>query len=131
MQGVGRVAKCMLMCMHGSLHYLLYARLVSCMCLPIYIVPYVYLVSSVPTYGTHQLQLKRDTRVPRMCRPRNPHALLLHACTFVCFYLLHHKHVRKHTSYVCMYTRFFTYTHVSHGVKWLYTRNAHSYIFIV
>ena len=68
------------------------------------------------TYGTHQLQLKRDTRVRRVCRPRNPHALLLHACTFVYFYLLHHEHVRKHTSYVCMYTRFFTHTHASHGI---------------
>ena len=55
-------------------------------------------------YGTHQLQLKRDTRVPRVCRPRNAHALLLHACSFVCFYLLHHEHVRKHTRYVCMNT---------------------------
>ena len=68
------------------------------------------------TYGTHQLQLKRDTRVPHVCRPRNPHALLLHACTFVYFYLLHHEHVRKHTSYVCMYTRFFTHAHASHGI---------------
>ena len=68
------------------------------------------------SYGTHQLQLKRDTRVPRVCRPRNPHALLLHACTFVYFYLLHHEHVRKHTSYVCMFTRFFTHAHASHGI---------------
>ena len=68
------------------------------------------------SYGTHQLQLKRDTHVLRVCRPRNPHTLLLHACTFVCFYLLHHEHVRKHRSYVCMYTRFFTHTHASHGV---------------
>ena len=73
-------------------------------------------------YGTHQLQLKRDTRVPRMCRPRNPHTLLLHACTFVCFYLLHHEHMRKHTSYVCMYTRFFTHAHVSHCVHVKYTQ---------
>ena len=68
------------------------------------------------TYGTHQLQLKRDTRVPRVCRPRNAHALLLHACSFVCFYLLHHEHVRKHTRYVCMNTRFFIHAHASHGV---------------
>ena len=67
-------------------------------------------------YGTHQLQLKRDTRVPRVCRPRNAHALLLHACSFVCFYLLHHEHVRKHTRYVCMNTRFFIHAHASHGV---------------
>ena len=69
----------------------------------------------VATYGTHQLQLKRDTRVPCMCRPQNAHAVLLHACNFVCFYPLHHEHMRKHTSYVCMYTRFFIYAHACHG----------------
>ena len=65
-----------------------------------------FCTTSLLTYGTHQLQLKCDTRVPHVCRPRNAHALLLHACTFVCFYLLHHEHVRKHTSYVCI-----NYTH--------------------
>ena len=68
-----------------------------------------YTFSCIYMYGTH-------TRVPRMCRPRKAHALLLHACTFVCFYLLHHEHVRKHTSYVCMYTRFFIHAHTTHGV---------------
>ena len=67
-------------------------------------------------YGTHQLQLKCDTRVPHMCRPQNAHVLLLHTCTFVFLYLLHHEHVRKHTSYVCVYIHFFIYAHASHGV---------------
>ena len=44
--------------------------------------------------------------VTRVYIPRNAHVLLLHACTFVCFYLLHHEYMRKHTSYVCTYTRF-------------------------
>ena len=34
-------------------------------------------------YGTHQLQLKRDTRGIRVGWPRIAHAILLHACNFV------------------------------------------------
>ena len=75
-----------------------------------------YVRTYVCMYGTHQLQLKRDMRVPRVCRPRNAHALLLHACTFVFYYLLHNENVRKHTSYVCMYTHYFTHMHASHDV---------------
>ena len=75
-------------------------------------------------YGTHQLQLKRDTRVPRVCRLQNPHALLLHACTFVCFYLLHHEHVRKHELRVHVYT--FLYTRARES---LCTREIHTATF--
>ena len=57
MRGVGHVAKCMLMCMHGSyrLHYLkdlLYARVISYVYLVLYVyrVSYAYLVSYIPTY---------------------------------------------------------------------------------
>ena len=32
--------------------------------------------------------------------------------------VLHHEHVEKHTSYICMYTRFFTHACASNG----YTR---------
>ena len=44
-QGVGRVAKCMLMCMHGyyTIYMISYMPLWSPVCL--HIVPYVYLVS--------------------------------------------------------------------------------------
>ena len=88
--------------------------------IPTYLLNFEFLQSfteiHVVFYGTHQLQLKCDTRVPRVCRPRNAHALLLHACTFVCFYLLHHEYVRKHTRYVYMNTRFFIHAHTSHGV---------------
>ena len=64
-------------------------------------------------YGTHQLQLKRDTRGICVWRPRNAHELLLHASNFVCLYLLHHVNVRKHTCYLCVYTRLFTHAHAS------------------
>ena len=64
-------------------------------------------------YGTHQLQLKRDTCGIRVWRPRNAHELLLHASNFVCLYLLHHVNVRKHTCYLCVYTRLFTHAHAS------------------
>ena len=76
----------------------------------------MYVYSCIITYGTYQLQRKRDTCVPRVCRPQKAHALLLHVCTFVCFYLLHHEHLRKHMSYMCMYTRFFIHAHTSDGV---------------
>ena len=72
----------------------------------------------IQRYGTHQLQLKRDTCVVCVYRPRNAHALLLHACSFVYFYLLHHEHMRKHTSYMCVYTRFFTHAHARHGIMY-------------
>ena len=52
------------------------------------------------TYGTHQIQLKRDTRVPRVCRPRNAHALLLHACSFVCFYPYQNSCQLNHTLFL-------------------------------
>ena len=69
-------------------------------------------------YGTHQLQLKRDTRVPHLCRTQNAHELLLHACIFVFLFLAPK---RKCTSYVCMYTRFFAHAYACHSVAWLHT----------
>ena len=60
-------------------------------------------------YGTHQLQLKRDTRVPRVCRPRNAHALLLHACSFVFLSLTPRAREKTHEIRVHEYT--FLYTH--------------------
>ena len=72
-------------------------------------------------YGTHQLQLKHDTHVPRVCRTRNAHELLLHACIFVCFYFLPHENVRKYTSYVYMYTCFFAHAYACHSYTRIHT----------
>ena len=69
---------------------------------------YMYIVATVHT--------SYNLNVTRVCRPRNAHALLLHVCTLVRFYLLHHEYMRKHTRYVCINTRFFIHAHVSHGV---------------
>ena len=61
-------------------------------------------------YGTHQLQLKRVTRVPR-----NGHAFLLHACTFVCLYLTPRTLEKTHELRVHVYT-FFIHAHACHSI---------------
>ena len=55
-------------------------------------------------YGMHQLQLKRDTRVPRVCRPRNAHELLPHACIFMFLFLAPRKREKIHELRVHVYT---------------------------
>ena len=52
-------------------------------------------------YGTHQLQLKRDTRVPRMCRPRNGHAFFAARVYFRVFYILQPRTLEKTHEFTC------------------------------
>ena len=64
----------------------------------------------------HQLQLKRDTRVPRICILRNAHELLLHACIFVFLFLAPRKCEKIHELCVHVYAFLCTCVHVSQAV---------------
>ena len=70
-------------------------------------------IIQIGMYGTHQLQLKRDTRVPRMCRPRNAHTVLLHVCNFVFLSLTPRTREKTHELRVHVYTFFYIRARVS------------------
>ena len=61
-------------------------------------------------YGTHQLQLKCDTRVPRVCRPRYAHALLLRTRVYFRVFLSLTPQIREKTHEIRVHEYTFLYT---------------------
>ena len=67
-------------------------------------------------YTVHTSYNLNVTRVAHVCVDHEIHTCFCYTLVLLCFYLLHYEHVRKHTSYVCVYTCFFTHAHASHGI---------------
>ena len=58
------------------------------------------------------------TRVYHECVDHEMHTSFCYTCVFLCSYVcfLLHENVRKYTSYVCMYTRFFAHAYACYSV---------------
>ena len=69
--------------------------------------------SKEQVYGTSHPHLKRSSRVTCACKAHSLHALLLHACIFMCFLVLHQKYVRKH-----MHLHWITTHKTAHTCAW-------------
>ena len=58
----------------------------------------------------YQLQLKCDTHIYHACVDHKMHTHICYTCVNLCFGSSATQ-VKKHRSYICVYTRFFTHMH--------------------
>ena len=66
---------------------------------------FLFILVEIQMYGTSHPKLKCSSCIMCACKTRSLHAFLLHTCICMCFLVLHHEYVRKHTHFHWITTR--------------------------